>query len=797
MVRIVIKGGVWKNTEDEILKAAVMKYGKNQWARISSLLVRKSSKQCKQRWYEWLDPSIKKTEWTREEEEKLVHLAKIMPCQWRTIAPIIGRTAAQCLEHYERLLDGAREKDETYDPASDPRRLRPGEIDPNPEGKPARPDPVDMDEDEKEMLNEARARLANTKGKKAKRKARERQLEEARRLAALQKKRELKAAGIDIRRGPKRRRRTWIDYGEEIPFERRPQAGFYDVTEERKTAYEAKNDPKFLKMNLKQLDGEQRDAVEERERKKDKRRQALARKANLPQQLVKINKMNNPDEIRRRAALILPAPQVSDRELEDVAKISSASLAVTKDLMGGSAATKALLASYSATPNRVQNQASVARTPQSRDTILLETQNLIALTNSQTPLAGGENAILNPSDFSGATPKRRVAATPNVLATPGGGATPMRTPGGGATPRSVRTAGGSVRAGGGTPSMPMTPMRDEMGINTQQGMTAEQALHAGSARAEKRRRMALRGSVRQGLQNLPAALNEYAVVMPEIPKEPIATKKKIDVEEDAEDMLERLEREHQRQLDAENKRRPQTVQRGLPRPQVVNFLMREQADKVKSLLAQEVVSMLKHDLVAYPLIPEDGSKTKKPKKEEVFLDQFTPEELKRANELVAEELDDGVGVPRGEVVDTFWHEVNEDVLFLPSQKSYGMLSTVEEPEQLEALKQHFNLLKQHAIAQEAKTDKALPRATIPIQGYMLRKRKLAEAMAELNSELSDGETDLLSFQGLQTAENVAIPNRLMELQRLVQTNSKKESELQERYSQLIEQRKALRDILNA
>ena len=70
-MRIMIKGGVWKNTEDEILKAAVMKYGKNQWARVASLLNRKSAKQCKARWYEWLDPSIKKTEWTRDEEEKL------------------------------------------------------------------------------------------------------------------------------------------------------------------------------------------------------------------------------------------------------------------------------------------------------------------------------------------------------------------------------------------------------------------------------------------------------------------------------------------------------------------------------------------------------------------------------------------------------------------------------------------------------------------------------------------------------------------------------------------------------
>ena len=45
------------------------------------------------------------------------------------------------------------------------------------------------------MLSEARARLANTKGKKAKRKAREKMLEEARRLASLQKRRELAAAG--------------------------------------------------------------------------------------------------------------------------------------------------------------------------------------------------------------------------------------------------------------------------------------------------------------------------------------------------------------------------------------------------------------------------------------------------------------------------------------------------------------------------------------------------------------------------------------------------------------------------
>jgi hypothetical protein len=81
-----------------------------------------------------------------------------MPTQWRTIAPIVGRTATQCLERYQKLLDDAEAKEneelglagpggEDGPSADDVRKLRPGEIDPDPETKPARPDPIDMDED--------------------------------------------------------------------------------------------------------------------------------------------------------------------------------------------------------------------------------------------------------------------------------------------------------------------------------------------------------------------------------------------------------------------------------------------------------------------------------------------------------------------------------------------------------------------------------------------------------------------------------------------------------------------------
>jgi pre-mRNA-splicing factor CDC5/CEF1 len=310
-VRVIRKGGIWKNTEDEILKAAVMKYGKNQWARIASLLSRKTAKQCKARWYEWLDPSIKKIEWSREEEEKLLHMAKIMPTQWRTIAAIVGRTAAQCLEHYEKLLDQATGKDD-FDPSDDPRRLRPGEIDPNPEARPARPDQVDMEEDEKEMLQEARARLANTKGKKAKRKAREKQLEEARRLASLQKRRELKAAGITTQKH--QRKRKGIDYNKEIPFLHTPSVGFYGTEEENQREKDMKANPKFRPVLLNQLEGDRRDDIERLKRQEDAKK-AKAKKENDRDIKAPVEKPV------RRTALNMPKAQMTDAEIAELSKV--------------------------------------------------------------------------------------------------------------------------------------------------------------------------------------------------------------------------------------------------------------------------------------------------------------------------------------------------------------------------------------------------------------------------------------------------------------------------------------------
>lgn len=397
-MRIMIKGGVWKNIEDEILKAAVMKYGLNQWSRISSLLVRKSAKQCKARWYEWLDPSIKKTEWSKEEEEKLLHLAKIFPNQWRTIAPGIGRTPSQCIEHYEKLLEEAAGKE--VDEENDPRKLRPGEVDPAPETRPPKPDPVDMDEDEKEMLQEARARLSNTRGKKAKRKMREKQLEEGRRLATVQRKRELRASGIDMelkkRIKPKVRE---MDYNVEIPFEHMVPEGKFKPEE----AVLPREDE--LMISAQHIEGNMRSEQEARRKIEDERKLKRLKELNLPAAISKISSANDFKVPMKRNRFSLPAPQLTEKELQNFSSMMASVQGnqVTDMLVTSSDQTHALL-----------NPENII-TPISESTVQNEAYNALLLSRSSTPLVGGQNPLLLPSASPAFTPNRIARSlTPSV-----------------------------------------------------------------------------------------------------------------------------------------------------------------------------------------------------------------------------------------------------------------------------------------------------------------------------------------------------------------------------------------------
>ncbi|KAL0924300.1 hypothetical protein M5K25_005115 [Dendrobium thyrsiflorum] len=829
-MRIMIKGGVWKNTEDEILKAAVMKYGKNQWARISSLLVRKSAKQCKARWYEWLDPSIKKlgfafpssqkilidaavTEWTREEDEKLLHLAKLMPTQWRTIAPIVGRTPSQCLERYEKLLDAACAKDENYEPNEDPRKLRPGEIDPNPESKPARPDPVDMDEDEKEMLSEARARLANTRGKKAKRKAREKQLEEARRLASLQKRRELKAAGIDNRH--RRRKRKGIDYNAEIPFEKRPPPGFFDVSGEEKPAEQHK-----FPTTIEELEGKRRVDIEAQLRRQDAARNKIQQRLDSPAAILQANKLNDPAAVRKRSKLMLPAPQISDQELEEIAKMGYASdlTSGSEELAEGSGATRALVADYSQTPRRGMTPLRTPqRTPAGKaDAIMMEAENLARLRESQTPLLGGENPELHPSDFSGVTPRKREMQTPNPLATPLSSPGPMGlTPRIGMTPSRDGPMGLTPRIGmtpsrdglGGTPKF--TPFRDDLHIN-------EDVEMQDSAKLELRRQEEMKRNLRSGLTNLPLPKNEYQIVMQPIPEENEEIEDKI--EEDMSDKIAMDKAREQARMEALMKKRSKVLQRELPRPpaaslELIKILLLicssnpfEQADE---MINKELLSLLEHDNAKYPLNEKsDKVKVKGVKRAEngkssnsiPEIEEFDEAELCEADSLIKEEMK-FLRVAMGHENESFDDFVKardacqEDLMFFPARNTYGLASVAGSSEKLAALQNEFEIVKKKMDDEAKKATRLEQKIKVLTHGYQMRGEKLWSQIEATFKQMRTASIELECFQALQKQERAAASYRIDNLIDEVNKQKQLERTLQDRYRDLLVEEERIQRIL--
>ncbi|XVF57124.1 hypothetical protein PTKIN_Ptkin06aG0178200 [Pterospermum kingtungense] len=800
-MRIMIKGGVWKNTEDEILKAAVMKYGKNQWARISSLLVRKSAKQCKARWYEWLDPSIKKTEWTREEDEKLLHLAKLMPTQWRTIAPIVGRTPSQCLERYEKLLDAACARDENYEPGDDPRKLRPGEIDPNPESKPARPDPVDMDEDEKEMLSEARARLANTRGKKAKRKAREKQLEEARRLASLQKRRELKAAGIDTRH--RKRKRKGIDYNAEIPFEKRPPPGFYDVADEDRPLEQIK-----FPTTIEELEGKRRVDLEAQLRKQDIAKNKIAQRQDAPSAILQANKLNDPETVRKRSKLMLPEPQISNQELEEIAKMGYASdlLAGNEELAEGSGATRALLANYSQTPRQGMTPLRTPqRTPAGKgDAIMMEAENLARLRESQTPLLGGENPELHPSDFSGVTPKNQIQ-TPHPM-------TPSATPGGaGFTPRTGMTPARDGYSYGMTPKG--TPIRDELHIN-------DMDLHD-SAKLEQRRQADLRRNLRSGLISLPQPKNEYQIVFQPPPEDNEEPEEKI--EEDMSDRLARERAEEEARQQALLKKRSKVLQRELPRPPssslelIRDSLMRTDGDKssfvpptpieqADEMIRKELLALLEHDNAKYPLDEKANKGKKKGSKRPATgsipsIEDFEEDELKESDSLIKEEAE-FLRVAMGhenESIDDFVEAHNtclNDLMYFPTRNAYGLSSVAGNMEKLAALQTEFENVKKKLDGDKLKAESMEKKNSVLTQGYERRTATLWRQIESTFKQMDTAGTELECFEALQKQEQLAASYRINGLWEEVQKQKELEQTLQKRYGNLVAELERVQNLMN-
>ncbi|CAL4934711.1 unnamed protein product [Urochloa decumbens] len=111
--------GQWTPEEDTMLRGLVEQHGKRAWSDIAREFPGRIGKQCRERWINHLDPEIKNTAWTEDEELLLVKYHKKLGKKWVKIAKRIpGRSENSIKNQWyaaERSLNTKR-KNKTKEP---------------------------------------------------------------------------------------------------------------------------------------------------------------------------------------------------------------------------------------------------------------------------------------------------------------------------------------------------------------------------------------------------------------------------------------------------------------------------------------------------------------------------------------------------------------------------------------------------------------------------------------------------------------------------------------------------------
>ena len=96
--------------EDEALLKLVQQFGTKDWIKISTLIGTRNPRQCRERFKNYLNPELRKDQWTKEEDELLEQKFKEFGAKWNKISKFFVHRSDNALRNRWMMIARHRAK---------------------------------------------------------------------------------------------------------------------------------------------------------------------------------------------------------------------------------------------------------------------------------------------------------------------------------------------------------------------------------------------------------------------------------------------------------------------------------------------------------------------------------------------------------------------------------------------------------------------------------------------------------------------------------------------------------------